>query len=271
MRVCATVEAMSTFPSRVRLGKSSLEVSPLGIAGGYDIGERPLLSAFERGVNYFYHGSFRRDGMTQAVRSIVAKGQREKLVLLLQSYSRFAWLLERTFRAGLRKVGTDYADVLLLGLFNDAPPKAVLERALRLKELGLVRHLAISAHRRSAFLEHASSGVYDIFHVRYNAAHPGAETDIFSKLPLEGRPGIVAYTATSWGKLITATGLPQGMSPMRGRDCYRFVLSNPDFNACMMGPRNESELVEAMSALEEGPLSPDEDARFRALGRHLHG
>ena len=41
----------------------------------------------------------------------------------------------------------------------------------------------------------------DLLMVRYNAAHPGAEADIFPSLP-EGRHSVVAYTATCWRRLL---------------------------------------------------------------------
>ena len=171
---------MSSFPSRIVLGRTGISVSPLGVSGGYGVDERSLLSAFDRGINYFYHGSFRRSGMTQAVRTLSTTGKRKDLVLVLQSYSRWGWLMEQTFKAGLRKLNTDYADVLLLGLFNHDPASGLLESAQRLKEAGLVRHIAISAHRRTAFVEYAKQERYGILHIRYNAAHPGAEQDVFS-------------------------------------------------------------------------------------------
>jgi aryl-alcohol dehydrogenase-like predicted oxidoreductase len=246
---------MTNEVKRVTLGRSGLQVGPLGVAGGYGVEAAPLEAAFEQGVNYFYHGSMRRDGMAQAIRNIVAKGQRDQLVLLLQSYSRWGWLME----------------VLLLGWYNSAPPPGVLECAERLKEKGLVKHLAISAHHRPSFLDYAADPRYDILHIRYNAAHPGAEQDVFPQLPASNRPGIVAYTATSWGKLLQAGRMPPGEQPLRGRDCYRFVLSNPDFNVSLCGPRNAEELQEALAALSEGPLTPEEQERFRRIGKHVHG
>ena len=260
---------MTAFPSRVCLGSSGLLVGPLGVAGGYGVDERSLLEAFESGVNYWYHGSVRGRGMTKAIRSIVASGRRSELVVVLQSYSRLGWLLERTFTAGLRSLRIDHADVLLLGLHNALPSAPVIERALRLKERGLVRHLAVSAHRRVAFLEHAATGHFDLFHVRYSAAHPGADTDLFTQLPNADRPGLVAYTATRWGQLLDARRMPPGLLPLRGRDCYRFVLSNPNFNVCMSGPRNAAELHEALATLHEGPLLPEEEQRVRAIGAHV--
>ena len=190
-------------------------------------------------------------------------------MIVLQSYSRIGWLLERTFTAGLKSLRIDHADVLLLGLHNTPPSAPVVERALRLKERGLVRHVAVSAHRRTAFLEHAATGHFDVFHVRYSAAHPGAETDLLAQLPTAERSGLVAYTATRWGQLLDAQRMPPGQPPLRGRDCYRFVLSNPHFDVCMSGPSNATELREALATLDEGPLLPEEDQRVRAIGAHV--
>lgn len=262
---------MSAFPSKVRLGRSGLEVGPLGVAGGYGVDTASLREAFDRGVNYFYHGSFRRPGMQQAIREIVENGQRERLIVLLQSYSRWGGLLEHFFVKGLKALGIEYADVLLLGLFNGSPSPRLLERLERMREKGLFRHLAISAHHRPSFVDYAKDARYSILHVRYNAAHPGAERDVFPGLGEDPRPGIVAYTATSWGQLLSPRRMPKGEVPMRARDCYRFVLTNPDFNVCMCGPRDAAQMREALAALDEGPCSTEELARFRRIGQHVHG
>jgi len=243
----------------------------LGVAGGYGVDAASLREAFERGVNYFYHGSLRRSGMQQAVREIVKNGQRDRLVLALQSYSRWAGLLEHFFVKGLKSLKLEYADVLLLGLFNGPPSPRLLERVEKLREKGLFRQLAISSHRRPEFLEFARDSRYSILHVRYSAAHPGAERDVFPHLPADKRPGVVAYTATAWGKLLAPNRMPKGEAPLRARDCYRFVLTNPDFNVCMTGPRDAMQMREALAALEEGPCREEELERFRRIGLHVHG
>jgi aryl-alcohol dehydrogenase-like predicted oxidoreductase len=248
---------MAPFPARVQLGRSGLQVGPLAVSGGYGVGCKPLLNAFERGVNYFYHGSRRAPGMTEAIRQLVAGGHREELVIVLQSYSRSAALLETFLRRGLRQLAIDHADVLLLGWYNQPPGDEILERASRMCEQGTIRHLAISAHRRPAFLTHAATARFDILHIRYNAAHTGAETEVFVTLGPDNRPGTVAYTATRWGSLLKPNKMPAGELPLRARDCYRFVLSNPDFNVCMTGPRNDAEMSEALAAFDEGPLPAD--------------
>jgi aryl-alcohol dehydrogenase-like predicted oxidoreductase len=264
-------ETMPGFPQRVQLGRSELSVGPMGLAGGYGVGKAAALRAFDRGVNYFYHGSRRAEGMRGAIRDLVAGGRRDQLVVVLQSYARWPWLVERGVTKGLRGLGLDHVDVLLLGWYNHPLGDGVMERAMRLQERGAVRHLAVSAHHRPAFVGFAADARFAILHIRYNAAHIGAERDVFPHLAPGGRPGMVAYTATRWGSLLKAAKMPAGEAPLRGRDAYRFVLTNPDFNVCITGPRNDAEMDEALAALSAGPLAPEEETRIRAIGRHVHG
>ena len=262
---------MTAFPTRVALGRSDLQVSPLGVSGGMGVDAQSLRRALDRGVNYWYHGSLRRAGMTQAVRELVAAGRRDELVIVLQSYARWGWHLERSVARGLRQIGIDHADVLLLGMYNKAPSERILERVDRMRDKGMFRHLAISGHERPAFVGYAADPRYRIVHIRYNAAHPGAEADVFPHVPAPSRPGVVAYTATSWGQLLQSKRMPAGEMPLRARDCYRFVLSNPDFNVCMTGPKNAAQMDEALAALDAGPLSPEESKRIRRIGLHVSG
>jgi aryl-alcohol dehydrogenase-like predicted oxidoreductase len=261
---------MPAFPNRITLGRTGLSVCPLAVAGGYKVDEKSLLRAFDRGVNYWYHGSLVRPGMTRAVRQLVAAGKRDELVIALQCYLAWPWYLERSLHKELRLLGLDHCDVLLLGWYDKLPPDRVLERLERLREQGLFRHVAVSAHHRPSFVEYAKDPRYGILHIRYNAAHTGAERDVFPAMAKEGRPGTVAYTATRWGALLSAKNVPKGEAAIRGRDAYRFVLSNPDFDVCMTGPANAAEMDEALAALDEGPLAPEEDQRIRSLGKRLY-
>ncbi len=261
---------MAGFPDRVRLGRSGLSVGPLGVSGGYGAPAKSLLRAFDRGVNYWYHGSRRAAGMTEAIRELVRCGRRDELVVVMQSYSRSAALLESFLLRGLKQVGLDHADVLLLGWYNHGVGPAVLERSERLREKGLVRHLAVSGHHRPGLVHHANDRRFSVVHLRYNAAHTGAEREVFPALPAENRPGFVAYTATRWKTLLDPRRMPPGEAPLHAADCYRFVLGNPDIQVCMTGPADDAQLDEALRALEAGPLTPDEESRIRRIGRHVH-
>ncbi len=150
---------MSAFPSRVTLGRSGLSVCPLAVSGGYGVDARSLRRAFDRGVNFWYHGSFEKPGMTQAIRELCAAGKRDELVIELQAYIRWPWWIERVLTRGLKDLGIDHADVLLLGWFNHLPGQAILERAERLRERGLYRHLAISGHNRPSVTRLGKAGM----------------------------------------------------------------------------------------------------------------
>ncbi len=257
---------------RATLGRTGLPVCRLGVSGGYGAPISAFEMALERGVNYFYHGSRRAPGMNAAIKNIVAKGRREDLLVVAQNYWRaFEWPFRRSFDSFLKKTGLEYVDILLLGWHNAAPAKKFLDICRALKTKGLIRFLAISGHNRPAFPEFARSGTYDVCHVRYNAVHTGAEKEVFPLLSAESRPGIVIYTATSWGQLLKPRNIPAGEQLPRGSDCYRFVMTNPAVDVCMTGPRSLEHMKEALESLDRGPMSEEELAWMRRVGSHIHG
>lgn len=143
------------------------------------------------------------------------------------------------------------------------------EELMQLKESGKVRAIGVSIHDRVRAGKLAEESPLDLFMIRYNAAHPGAEHDIFPHLD-KRKPAVVAYTATSWRKLLRKPRDFAGPAATAG-DCYRFCLSSPHVDVVLTGPRDTSELRENLDALEKGPLSPDEMQWMRELGRAVHG
>ena len=59
----------------------------------------------------------------------------------------------------------------------------------------------MSIHDRKRAGKLAEDSPLDMLMIRYNAAHPGAEVDIFPNLA-KRKPAIVAYTATRWRGLL---------------------------------------------------------------------
>ncbi len=262
------------FNKKIQLGTTGIKVGKLGIASSYNATAEVYEEAFERGCNYFTWGSFMKGGsreMKKAMRNIIANGKRDDLVVSFLNYTYARFFTERSVMRGLRKLGTDYADVLLLGWYPRRPRQRIIDTALKLKENGLIRAIGITGHTRSLFPELAKEGIIDIFHVRYNAANSGAEQDIFPFLDVENRPAIIAFTATRWGQLLKPKRMPDGYSAPTAADCYRFVLSNSNVDVCMMGTRNIDQMRENLSVLEKGPLSEEEMERMREIGDYVYG
>jgi len=263
---------MNDFSQKVTLGRTGLAVSRLGIGSAYGVSEWACREAFDAGINYFFWGSVRTAGMAVALQDI-ARARREELVIVLECYTRHPRLIARSVENGLNKLGVDYADILLLGWYDNKPTLRTLEAVNRLKDRGLFRFLGISSHQRALFQSYLHDGCYDVFHVRYNAAHPGAEQDIFPYLPSAkpGGPGIVAFTSTRWGDLLKAKNMPPGDATPSASTCYRFVLSNPHVHVAICGPRNNHEMREALTVLNKGPLNKEEWDTLRRIGDHVHG
>ena len=246
-----------------------MEVGRLGISASYGVPGRAVERAFERGVNYIYWGTFRRGNFGEGLRNLAPK--RDRFVLVVQSYTRMASLLGWSLERALRNLNFSHADILLLGLWNHKPPDRIFDAARKLRERGLIRHIAVSTHQRPLVEQLSTDPDINVVHVRYNAVHTGAEREVFPRLPgSEQRPGMVAFTATSWRQLLDPKRVPSGEKVPAAVDCYRFVLSNPAVDVCMTGPATEDQSAEALKALDLGPMSEDEMAWMRRVGEAIH-
>jgi aryl-alcohol dehydrogenase-like predicted oxidoreductase len=262
------------FNEKVKLGRTGLQVGRLGISSSFGAPAAALAEAFERGCNYFTWGTFikgRSREMTRAIKDIIRSGQRERLVIASLSYAHSAALTTAFLKKGLKALGTDYVDVLILGYFSSRPPQRVIDGALSLKEKGMVRFLGLTSHKRQVYPRLREEGLFDLFHIRYNAAHRGAETDTFPFLQGADRPGIVSFTATCWKRLLSPAKMPPGEPPATAPDCYRFVLSNPAVDVCMMGARTLPQMRENLQVLDSLAMTEQELQRMRKIGDFVYG
>lgn len=265
---------MMDLTQQVILGRSGFSVGRLGISSSYGATADTFEMAFEAGCNYFTYGTFIKGvsrEMQKAVRNIVRKGQRDRLVIALFNYSHAYPLLEYYVKKDLRKLGIDHADLLILGYYNKKPGRRTLDKVCELQEKGLISKLAISSHKRTLFPELNRERFPDVIHLRYNAVNSGAEQDIFPYLDRNDRPGIVSFTATRWGALLNQKRMPPDEPPVTSVDAYRFVLTNPSVDVCMVGARNTQQMKEDLKVLELGPLSPEEMMRVRKIGDFIYG
>ena len=255
------------------LGKTGLKVNPLGIASSYGAPAEAFEEAFERGCNYFVWNTFmkgRSPRMREAIRNIVKAGKRDQLIIAMHSYGHNALMNQYFINRSLKQLGVDYIDVMLLGYYSWKPAKAVINSALKLKEKGIVRFIGMTGHNRALFPILDKKNIFDVFHIRYNAVHRGAENDVFPHLQTENRTGIVTFTATSWGQLLDQKRMQEGETAPTSTDCYRFVLSNPAVDLCLTAPKTVEQMRENLKVLKLGPMNEDELTRMRKIGDYLY-
>ena len=259
---------MSDFTHREveRFGK---RIFRLGLSGSFSLDEAGCREALER-VQYVFW-SPRMRALTPALRDALASDRERYVVSAGPLFGYFPGAVRRATEEALRTLGIDQLDVFQLYWLGkmSAFTGAVQEEMVQLREEGKVRVLGVSIHDRPRAGKLAEDSILDLLMIRYNAAHPGAEQDVFPHLPRR-HPVVVAYTATAWRKLLRSPRGWRGKVPTAG-DCYRFCLSSPHVDVVLTGPRSAAELRENLAALDKGPLSRQEMEEIRAFGSAVHG
>lgn len=249
-----------------RFGK---RIFRLGLSGSFGLSEAGCREALEH-IQYVFWAP-RMKALTSALRDALAADRDRYIVSAGPLLGYFPGAVRRAAEGALWTLGIDRLDVLQLYWLGrmSAFSNAVQEEMITLREEGKVRILGASIHDRPRAGRLAQDSVLDLLMIRYNAAHPGADQDIFPHLARR-RPAVVAYTATAWRRLLRSPRSWRGKVPTAG-DCYRFCLSSPCVDVVLTGPRNTAELRENLAAMEKGPLSLQEMEEIRAFGSAVHG
>ena len=262
----------TTFSHKILPGLNR-KVFRLGLCANFGIEPEAYEAALERGFNYLYWVSW-RTGRLRAPLKRALKADRERYVVATGPVlGYFGGSVRRAAESTLRTLGTDYLDVFHLFWLGktSAWTESTQSELIKLKEEGKIRTIGISIHDRKRANLLMKDSPIDLFMLRYNAAHPGAERDIFAHHDhaAPNRKAVVAYTATSWRKLLKKPSAWEG-APMTAGDCYRFCLSNPHVDVALTGPANMKQLDENFAAMEKGPLSSEEDDWMRRFGKVVH-
>lgn len=243
-------------------------VHRLGLALNYGISPDDLQAAVDLGPNYLFWTQTMRN-MAEPVKRLLAADRDRYVFATGPTLAAFPGQVTRTAERLLRQFDIETIDVFHLfwvgksSAWTDGTRRALED----LKAAGKIRASAMSIHDRPRAGEIAKQGAVDQLMIRYNAAHPGAETDIFPHLT--PRTQVVSYTATAWKRLL------KGPKDWEGRrataaDCYRFALSNPHVDVTLCGPASLAELQENLDALELGAMDTQDTAWMRSYGEKVH-
>jgi predicted aldo/keto reductase-like oxidoreductase len=257
-----------------------LPVCRLGLAtrGNGALAEDDILHALGRGVN-FLNWPGGEDALSRVVACLGAK--RSEVVVCVQFEARRAADAATELRTILAALHTHYVDVLTLYYVEEMHEweeiigvDGALGYCQAAQRDGVVRRLGLTTHHRPLAATVARSGLLDVLMLRYNAAHRGAEREVFPVTDELGLP-IIAYTALRWGALLRPTpDDPPGFAVPAAPAWYRFALQSPSVAVVLAAPHNRAELEEDLAVLDAaGPLPPDEYERLAEHGRRVrrHG
>lgn len=266
----------------VELPGLGTSVQRLGLAPNLGLAAADMPYAADRGFNYWVWSPLGRFGKTTpGLREVLAK-DRERHVVAVLGGGYVPWMLRWSVDRARRALGIDQVDILQLGWLGvtSAHTGAMADALAELKASGVIRATGTSIHDRPRAGQLAADGAFDMFMLRYNAAHPGAEQDVFPHL-VQHDPIVVAYTGTSWRQLLKTPKGPLApwpgsavgatLPPMTAALCYRFQLQSPHVHVALTGPGDRAQLDENLRALSDGPLSVEEEAWVRAYGAAVAG
>lgn len=264
MTIVAGVHPFLTCPAEA-FGKP---VCRLGLAsrGGSPLTPDDVAFALERGVNFLnWPGEADTPGGPDALSDVVAGlgPRRDAVVVCVQFGSRTAADAAGELRSLLATLRTNYLDVLTFYYVEHADewqqligPDGALTYCRAARRDGTVRRLGVTSHQRPLAAEMARSGLLDTLMIRYNAAHRGAEREVFPVTD-ELRMPVISYTALRWGALLRPTPSdPAGFRVPAAPGWYRFALQSPSVAVTLAAPSRRVELEQALEVLRApGPLS----------------
>ncbi len=232
-------------------------VCRLGLAtrGNTSLSADAVLHAVERGVN-FLNWCGHSDGMSRAVREMGK--QRRDVVVAVQFDARDGEAARCELDQIKQELNTSYLDVVTY-YYVEHPDEwqritaasgaaDVLEAA---RADGEVRMIGLTSHQRPLAAQIAAGGRLDMLMIRYNAAHRGAEEDVFPVIVPRDMP-VVTYTALRWGALMKSTpDDPAEFQPPPAPDWYRFALCHQAISVCVAAPDGDAELEKDLALLDD--------------------
>jgi len=266
---------------RLWLGRSGLRVSPVCI--GITESAETVIAAYEEGINFFFVTADLHWPLYAGVRNGLAKllignkARREEIVVGVVSYLDNPLFSALQFNEVVSEVpGLDYVDLMIAGAI--ANESSFYSRFDSMTQARMVRKhgataLGATFHQRFLALVADQYDLLDISYIRYNSAHPGAQKDLFP-LIRSNRSGLIFNFKSVMSRLNQATfdslNLPQSSWLPDACDHYRFVLSRPEIDGILCSPLQPSEVKRLARALEDSPLTQQEQDYMIWLASLVH-
>jgi aryl-alcohol dehydrogenase-like predicted oxidoreductase len=288
-----------------RLGGSDLFVGEIGL-GCMSIGTEEkravniIHRALDLGVNLLDTADLYDAGRNEELVGAAIKGRRDRVILATKVGNRripgqngWVWDPSKAYilsavRESLRRLQTDYIDLYQLhGGTIDDPIDETIEAFEQLKREGLIRHYGISSIRPNVIREYAArSSIVSVMNP-YSILDRRAEETVLPLLQERG-VSVIARGPVASGRLAEGRAVDSGYLDysaeelLRVRDglrslvtpersmaqlAIRYSLSHPAVAAVIPGSSSPEQLEHNLGAAALPPLTEDEIAEIRAIGR----
>lgn len=249
--------------STIGIGAGGLsEASPEQVRKIIDYG-------MEHGINFM--DTVMYDFSAQPAIAAALEGRRNKMVMQIHigaHYPRGQYVrtrnlkqLQKGFEQELKGYHTDYADIGMIHCVDEMADLeniihgGIFDYALKLKQNGIIRYLAVSSHSPQICLKFLETDKIDMFMLSLNAAYdfePSggkltlSETrrKLYQECSKRG-VGITVMKPYGGGQLLNDSTSPLGRK-MSIYQCIKYALDRPAVLACLPGVRNLQDLVNVL-------------------------
>jgi hypothetical protein len=244
----AKTEQMPTPEYRI-LGRTGLKVTAVAMGVMNCSDPAVLLRAFDLGVNFYDTANVYMAGKNEEMVGKVFRGKRDKV--LIQTKIRLKPTEQEnraTFETSLRRLQTDYVDVLLwhaLQAPEEVSNPEAFEFMQKLKKEGKVRFHGFSSHSNIASLmrEGAKLNFHDVALVSYNFTHTNELKEAVAIAAKSGI-GIVAMKTQAGGYKTEKIG---SLSPHQA--ALRIVLTDHNISTAVPGVTTIEQLDECVAVM----------------------
>jgi len=253
-----------------KLGSTGLTVSDIGIGLGYTEDPAVIAYALDRGVTLIETAEGYLEGRAEeAVGKLkLAVSRREQLVYLtklgLGPQHTKQDVISRA-EACLRRMGTDYVDILMLHAVDSVGIIAArlwVDAMNELKQAGKVRHIGLSGHGKNlaAVLQAGSQdALYEVFQIAYNfLVYPTLEPSVAALAAVS--KGVIAMKVLAGARLKQIPGLTAAEMDKFPAAASRWTLSRPGIS-CIVGSMRDYQSVDHFLAAS-GQGCTEEDERL---------
>ena len=199
---------------KVRLGKTGLHVSRVGVGGipillpPFDTAVKVIERALELGINLIDTSVYYDDSELRIGQGI--RGHRDEIVVVTKCSWRSAKATQNALEKSLKQLETDYIDVWLFHNVSTEEayqtmlrPHASLRIARKALTDGKVHHLGLSTHSLAIAQKAVSSGLFDVILFPFNFVTNHAEKQL-APLAKEHDVGFLAMKSFAGGQLADA-------------------------------------------------------------------
>jgi len=266
-------------PRHVRLTdrllvRGGLRVSPVCLGRVPEEGPRPssddtACAAFDAGVNFFFVTADLHwrayDLQRRSLRKLLSRRRslRDEVVVAVAAYSlNFPLAAVADLFADLPELDRRVDVLVAGGLYaRDAPHLDAFREYASAIDAPAV---GATFHDRACAASALRERRVDVGFVRYNPRHDGARRDVLAERAAFEEARVFAFKTTFGAEDAIASAA--AFIP-RIQDYYRFALARPEVDGILAKLRTPGEVLALARALEEPPLSADEEARLLELAK----